>query len=213
MHVVKLLRYPCVTPPVPVTPVSHCGMLNFTALVDVRQLTSVEVEAVAFDERTSDAGCTPVGCIPENTRDNNRGSNSRWSCRGTLVGGNGGCRINYNFGQRQDIHSLRIAFHEGTERTLALNVMVDGELHSQIESSGQTDAYQTFILDTESTSTISLNHDDFANRPNEWVSLTEVSDDATLQFSYGNRSLCRNVLNAPARPKMNDTTTLQSSQG
>ena len=160
-------------------------MLTFTGLVDIRQRTSVEVEAVAFDERTSDAGCTPNGCIPENTRDNNRGANSRWSCRGALVGGNGGCRINYNFGHRQDIHSLRLAFHQGTERTLTLNVMVDGELYSRIESSGETDTYQTFDLGTERTSTISLNHDDFANRPNEWVSLTEVSQNTHLHFFHG----------------------------
>lgn len=138
-------------------------------------MTSVQVEAVAYDDSTGDDGCTPNGCIPENTRDNNRGANSRWSCRGTLVGGNGGCRIEYNFGERQDIHSLRIAYHEGTERTLTLNVMVDGNLFTTIESSGTTDAFQIFPLDTMNTMTIGLNHDDFANRPNEWVSLTEVS--------------------------------------
>lgn len=142
----------------------------------------MEVEASGFDPD----GCNPDGCVAENTRDNDRGASSRWSCRGTLVDGDAGCRITYDFDDPQDIHSLRIAFYEGTEGTLTLNVRVNGNLFDTITSSGTTDVYQTFVLGTEDTTSISLNHDDFANRPHEWVSLTEVSPRSFALFT----SLC-----------------------
>ncbi|CAN0476352.1 unnamed protein product, partial [Scytosiphon promiscuus] len=88
------------------------------------------------------------GCIPENTRDGSRSSNSRWSCKGDILDDDDeGCWIEYYFDEPQDIEEVRIAFHRGTENTRTLNVYDNGWYHSQIESSGETNGYQTFDLD------------------------------------------------------------------
>lgn len=160
------------TPRVRVFCVSRAAPI--AALVDARKRTTVSVDAVAFDYRMSGAGCSPDGCVPENTRDNSRAANSRWSCKVNIIEGNGGCRIDYHFEDPQDIKRMRIAFHKGDENTRALNVFVDGEFHSLIESSGTTLGYQNFLLNTQGTSDIRLYHDDFGSRPDEWLSITEV---------------------------------------
>lgn len=147
---------------------------SLSALVDARKRTTVSVDAVAYDWRTEGAGCSPDGCLPENTRDNSRDANSRWSCKVNIIEGNGGCRIDYSFAEPQDIKRIRIAFHKGDENTRALNVFVDGEFHSLIESSGTTLGYQNFLLNTVGTSDIRLYHDDYGSRPDEWLSITEV---------------------------------------
>lgn len=131
-------------------------------------------KASAYDERTSGYGCSPDGCLPENTRDGNRGANSRWSCQGLLVTGVGGCRIEYNFEDPQDIVKVRIAFHKGDENVRTLNVIVDGSFHSQITSSGETDGFQGFALNTKQTSKVVLRLADHASRPEEWLGITEV---------------------------------------
>ncbi|CAN0537357.1 unnamed protein product, partial [Scytosiphon promiscuus] len=73
---------------------------------------------------------SPDGCTPENTRDTSLDANSRWSCKGDLVEGNGGCCIDYSFEEPQDIVSLDIAFHRGTDRTRTLDVYENGDFHS-----------------------------------------------------------------------------------
>lgn len=40
------------------------------ALVDARERTSVDVDANGYDERTASNGCSPDGCVPDYTRDN-----------------------------------------------------------------------------------------------------------------------------------------------
>ena len=86
----------------------------------------------------------------------------------------GGCRIEYNFEEPQDIVKVRIAFHKGDENVRVLNVIVDGKFHSQITSSGETLGYQNFRLDTEQTSRIIFRLADHADKPNEWLAITEV---------------------------------------
>ena len=145
-----------------------------SALTDAGKRTTVTTKAVASDERTSGGGCSPDGCIPDNTRDSSRDANSRWSCVGTFITGVGGCRIEYNFEDPQDIVKVRIAFHKGDENVRVLKVIVDGKFHSRITSSGETLGYQNFVLDTEQTSRIIFRLDDHANKLDEWLSITEV---------------------------------------
>lgn len=155
--------YPVIRHHVPLTP----------GLVDAAERTTVVVDASAFDERTSGSGCSPDGCRPENTRDGSLEGNSRWSCRGDLVDGNGGCCIEYLFDEPQDIVTMKIAFHNGTVRTRLLNVYDNGDFHSQIESSGLTNGFQEFALNSDETAVITLCLDDSMSDA-EWLSITEV---------------------------------------
>ena len=132
------------------------------------------VAATAFDKRTSGHGCSPDGCTAENTRDSNLDANSRWSCRGNLVKGRGGCCIKYYFEEPQDIVRLNVAFHRGTENIRTLNVYNNGEFHTQIESSGATLEYQEFAVNTDETADLSLCLDDPESNTRTWLSITEV---------------------------------------
>ena len=147
--------------------------LSTPVLVDAAERTTVEVEASGLDERTSGSGCSLDGCRPENTRDDSLDGNSRWSCKGDLVDGNGGCCIEYHFDEPQDIVTMNIAFHRGTVRTRILNVYDNGDFHSQIESSGLTNDFQGFALNSDETADITLCLDDSASDA-EWLSITEV---------------------------------------
>lgn len=144
------------------------------ALVDAAERTTVTVEASAFDERTSGSGCSPNGCTPGNTRDNSLDANSRWSCSGNLVEGDGGCCIEYSFEEPQDIVDMNIAFHRGTRRTRTLNVFDNGDFHSQIVSSGSTNGFEAFVLNSDETADITLCLDDSAS-DSVFLSITEVS--------------------------------------
>ena len=144
--------------------------------MDARKSTTVEVAASAYDERTSGKGCSPDGCIPENNRDKSLSNNSRWSCKGDVIDGHDeGCSIEYYFDEPQDIVTIRIAFYEGTKRTRTLNVFDKGAYHSQIQSSGETDRYQTFYLDIDNTEELRLYLDDWESNSDVWLSLKEVS--------------------------------------
>ena len=150
--------------------------LSTPALVDAAERTTVVVDASAFDTRTSGSGCSPDGCRPENTRDDSLDANSRWSCRGILVDGNEGCCIVYYFDEPQDIVTMNIAFHRGTVRTRLLNVYDNGDFHSQIESSGLTNDFQAFALNSDETADITLCLDDSMS-DTEWLSITEVGNE------------------------------------
>ena len=143
------------------------------ALVDASERTTVTVEAVAFDERTAGSGCSPDGCTPENTRDSSLDANSRWSCKGDLVKGDGGCCIEYFFDEPQDIVDVNIAFHKGAERTRTLNVYNNGDFFTQIVSSGSTNGYEEFGLDSDETADLTLCLDDSMS-DSDWLSITEV---------------------------------------
>ena len=116
-----------------------------------------------------------------NTRDSSLDANSRWSCKGDLVEGDGGCCIEYYFEEPQDIVRVDIAFHKGTENIRTLNVYNNGELHTQIESSGSTFEYQEFAINTDETADLSLCLDDYESNTDMWLSITEVG---TGSFKY-----------------------------
>ncbi|CAN0058241.1 unnamed protein product, partial [Laminaria digitata] len=109
---------------------------------------------------------------PENTRD--RDINSRWSCKGDIITGSGGCWIEYYLDEPQDIVEVQLAFYKGTSRTRTLNVYENSQFHSQIQSSGTTNGYQTFELDTDETSVLRFYLDDWENNPTMWLSIKEV---------------------------------------
>ena len=68
---------------------------------------------------------------------------------------------------------MKIAFHNGTVRTRLLNVYDNGDFHSQIESSGLTNGFQEFALNSDETAVITLCLDDSMSDA-EWLSITEV---------------------------------------
>lgn len=113
-------------------------------------------------------------CIPENTLDQSTNAYSRWSCKGDLVEDGGGCWIRYHFEDPTDLVEMRIAFYRGTEGIRTLNVYSNGDYHSTIQSSGNTNGYQSFDLGTDETESILLRLDDYESNPHEWLSITEV---------------------------------------
>ena len=116
-------------------------------------------------------------CIRDSTRDNNREANSRWSCQGDGLDSSDddeGCWIDYYFDEPQDIIRVRIAFHQGTSRTRTLDVYDNGDFHSTITSSGTTNGYQNFLLNTDETYNIRLRLNNFSSNSDVWLSLTEV---------------------------------------
>lgn len=145
------------------------------ALVDARERTTVEVAANGYDTKnTLGNGCSPDGCVPENTRDENTSDNSRWSCKGDIINGSGGCWIEYYFDEPQDIVEIRISFYQGNTRTRTLNVYENSQFHSQIQSSGLTSSYESFYLDTDETSELMLYLDNWESNPSMWLSIKEV---------------------------------------
>ena len=132
------------------------------------------VDAAGYDPRDSYPGCSPDGCIPENTRDKIRSSNSRWSCKGDILDNDKGCWITYSFDEPQDLVEIRIAFYKGKEDTRTLKVYDNGKYHSKIKSSGNTTGYQTFYLDTDETSELKLYLNDYKLDSDVWLSITEV---------------------------------------
>ena len=137
--------------------------------IEVGEVTLVSVIANGFDERTSDSGCSPNGCVPANTRDGLL--SSRWSCRERLLDGVQ-CEIIYGFDEPQAISVMRIAFYQGSERTRRLEVKINGSTNSEIESSGLTDQFEDFDLNVDKVSEISL--ETVGLGVNEWISLLEV---------------------------------------
>ncbi|CAN0410730.1 unnamed protein product, partial [Ascophyllum nodosum] len=137
-------------------------------LVDAGEKTTVAVIANAFDTRTSGSGCAPDGCTAANTRDGD--ISTRWSCKEDLLDSN--CQIMYTFEEPQDIVRMLIAFYKGDERTRKLNVKLNGSARSVIQSSGETDGFESFELETDETETLTLEAVNL--RGDEWISITEV---------------------------------------
>lgn len=158
----SLCKSRCLPDPSP-TPAPVSG------LVEAGTRTTVLVKANAFDSRTSDTGCAPIGCVAVNTRDSSL--SSRWSCKGDLLDGES-CEITFNFEEPQEIVRMDIAFYNGTERTRLLEVEVNGSKNSEIESSGTTDGLENFELDADEVETLTLTSLGLAG--NEWISVTEV---------------------------------------
>ena len=137
-------------------------------LVDASEKTTVAVVANTFDTSTSGNGCAPDGCTAANTRDGD--ISTRWSCKEDLLDIN--CEIMYTFEEPQNIVRMLIAFYKGDERTRELNVKLNGSTQSIIQSSGETDGFESFELETDETETLTLEAVNLQG--DEWISITEV---------------------------------------
>ena len=145
------------------------------ALVDARDRTTVYAAGPECEERRLYPGSNWDYCDPNNTLDKSLSINSRWSCKGDILDDDDeGCWIEYYFGEPQDIVKVKIAFYKGTENTRKLNVYGNGVYHSQIESSGTTNGYQSFYLDTDETEKLTFHLDHWESNPSMWLSITEV---------------------------------------
>ena len=147
------------------------------ALVDASERTWVDVDANGYDDRTSGNGCSPSGCVPYNTRDDEPWSNSRWSCKGEILDKSDrddGCCIWYTFEEPQDIEEVSIAFDRGTERTRCLDVFSNGKKIDTINSSGKTSDFEWFNIYTDETKELRFCLCDPKWNENVWLSLTEV---------------------------------------
>lgn len=148
-------------------------------------MTTVTVSANAYDARTDESGCAPDGCTPELTRDGDLTDLSRWSCSAGLVEAGGGvageeCQIVYDFSEAQVVHSVAISFYKGDTRTRSLNINVNGDIHSVIESSGTTAGLETFELEAAASSSsgaqsvLSLGLESVGLTTDEFLSIIEV---------------------------------------
>lgn len=133
--------------------------------------TTVTQNANAYDPKdSSDGGCDPAGCTADLSRDRNLGDISRWSCSEQLSGSP--CKITYEFDEPQDIVRLNIKFYKGDQRVRTLNLTGSGGFSKTITSSGSSDGYETFDVDTDETAWLSMEPADLGSR--EWISLIEV---------------------------------------
>lgn len=138
--------------------------------MEASEKTLVTVTANAFDTDTIEFGCRQNGCEAGNTHDGD--VFTRWSCKSDLLDGTD-CEITYAFDEPQNIARMLIAFFKGDERTRVLEVMVNDAFHSVIESSGQTDGFEEFELNTYGTKTLTLKS--LGLRREKWISISEVS--------------------------------------
>lgn len=151
--------------------------------MDAGQKTIVTANADAWDTRVSGSGCSPSGCVPANTRDGSIAEGSRWSCKEDLLN-NEQCVIHFTFLEPQDIVELKIAFYKGDERTRRLKILLNNRVYSTINSSGVTSDFETFVLNSDETSSISLEGLGMAG--DEWISITEVSAHSPRSFYLNN---------------------------
>ncbi len=161
----------------PTAPAPVAAAPTAAETVEAGEVTTVTVSANAFDERTDTVGCAPAGCTAENTRDGDLADVSRWSCSGELVAAGGGaageeCQIVYEFLEVQLVSSVAVAFFSGDTRTRALNINVNGALHTVVESSGTTAGLEAFEIDAEDVLSLGLESTGLA--ADEYISITEV---------------------------------------
>ena len=135
--------------------------------------------ASGYEKRTSYPGCTPDGCIPENPLDNSLSSNSRRSCEG------GHPRQRQGAPDQVFLQGTAepLAFYNGDENTRALKVYSNGNYHKNVKSSGKTNEFQTFDLDTRETSELKLFLNDYKSNCDVWFSLTKVCGGKELQYT------------------------------
>ncbi|CAN0328199.1 unnamed protein product, partial [Ectocarpus sp. 12 AP-2014] len=120
--------------------------------VEAGTIVGVSVDAPVFDTRSSAPyGCSPVGCLGENTRDGSTSSESRWSCKPSLDPSGSGCGITYTLEEEQRIEELQIALYKGDSRTRAVEIFVDGVMIMVWTSSGETAAFETIELGVQGT--------------------------------------------------------------
>ncbi|CAM9160508.1 unnamed protein product [Ectocarpus sp. 4 AP-2014] len=121
------------------------------AVVEASTLATVTVAAPLYDTTVtaSDGGCSPTGCIGDNTRDGDATSlESRWSCKPALGDAGSVCRITYGLGIQYQLTGLNIAMYRGDERTRTLEINIDNLPYTVWTSSGTTTDFETIEVDT-----------------------------------------------------------------
>lgn len=96
---------------------------------------------------------------------------SRWSCK-AQVSGVDFCELTLVLDEPEDIAEVRIALWKGDVRIRAMNVFVDGEFMTTIQSSGQTDGYEPYKLSATQATTVMLRA--VGTEDNGWLSITGV---------------------------------------
>eukprot|EP00752_Nemacystus_decipiens_P012336 g10936.t1 len=151
--------------------VSAAVLNSASAQVDARMRTTVTESANAYDTRdASNGGCDPNGCSADLSRDRDTSDGSRWSCSEDLEDEQ--CTITYEFDEPQDIIYLNIAFYKGDERVRKLAVTASDGFYQEIESSGTTDGYERFVVNTDETAWMTMESMDLDS--DEWISIKEV---------------------------------------
>ncbi|CAM9918634.1 unnamed protein product, partial [Ectocarpus sp. 8 AP-2014] len=121
------------------------------AVVEASTLATVTVAAPLYDTTVtaSDGGCSPTGCIGDNTRDGDATSlESRWSCKPALGDAGSVCGITYGLGIQYQLTGLNIAMYKGDERTRTLEINIDNVPYTTWTSSGTTTGFETIEVDT-----------------------------------------------------------------
>lgn len=131
----------------------------------------VTASANGWDTRTSGFGCAPSGCVASNAVDGSLDPASRWSCN-SVVSNVNACELTLELDAPQDIEAINIALWKGNERTRTIDIWVDGELASTIESSGTTEDYERYALVAIEATTVVLQAVGVVD--NGWLSILEV---------------------------------------
>ena len=142
-----------------------------TPSAGLTEVTGVMASANGWDTRISGVGCSPDGCIPENTLDDSIEPNSRWSCNAELAGVDF-CELTLEFDTPHDLVQMDMALYKGDTRTRSVNVWVDGVLQQTIESSGTTTDFERYQLIASDAMTVTLQA--VSTTDNGWLSVTEV---------------------------------------
>lgn len=106
-----------------------------------------------------------------NAVDDSVEAESRWSCN-PYSSEIDACELTLTLDAPTDIVEVRIAMWKGDTRTRALNILVDGTLASTIESSGETEGYETYELTASQASTVVLQA--AGTEGNGWLSILGV---------------------------------------
>lgn len=94
-----------------------------------------------------------------------------WSCSPALSDGET-CRVTFTFEDPQDIVEMRIAFAGDNKDGHRLKVKLNGDTETTIETRGETESPETFVLLTEETRTLALEGLDLDN--DHRISVNEV---------------------------------------
>ncbi|CAM9688722.1 unnamed protein product [Scytosiphon promiscuus] len=143
------------------------------AVVEAGSLTSVAVEAPLYDSaiNAADGGCSPVGCVGDNTRDGDATApESRWSCKPDLGADGSTCSVTYTLGEPLTLNGLNIAMYLGDTRTRSLDIYVDAVLQTSWTSSGMTTDFENVELAVDGQA-VELRG---VLADSEWLSIMEV---------------------------------------
>lgn len=93
----------------------------------------------------------------------------------TNINGVGESWIEYYFEELQDSVEMRIMlFYKSTTSPRTLSVYENSKFYSQIQSSGETNDYETYYLDTDEIAELVLYLDDWESNPTMSLSIMKV---------------------------------------